>query len=187
MKNRCIPWLVAAFLLCVSTNSYALPAFYKVFKEKYGEGDAEPALKQSIETAKCAVCHTAPKPALNDYGAATGVLLAGAAFPAVRLKAEPENVKREILAALKKVEEAKNINGETYGAVSRPANCQGAGRHRAAITKVRGQRSEGSQRFAYCLTPLPRPLSAAGEGSNRDVAMAAVGIEPTRGLLPTGF
>ena len=127
MKSKSIPWLVAACLLGVSSKCYALPPFYEVFKEKYGEGDAEPALKRSIESAKCGVCHAAPKPALNDYGTATGILLVKAAFPAVRRKSEPDQVKREILDALKKVEAAKNMKGETYGARLKAGKLPGGG------------------------------------------------------------
>src|SRR5437773_2609152 len=105
-------------LLCsvVCSTSFALPPFKKAFDEYYGKnGD----LKKLSETAKCEVCHLPapePKKKRNDYGQALSEFLKKADFQAPRLTKEPDQVKKEIEAAFKKVEGMKTKDGkETFG------------------------------------------------------------------------
>lgn len=52
MKKVCLSLVVAAVVLGISAESFALPVFNKTFGEKYLPADGNPALKAKVEEAK---------------------------------------------------------------------------------------------------------------------------------------
>jgi len=111
----------AAFVALSAATSHAIKPFSDQWKETYGvedpQSDAQKLLAAATAEAKCYVCHVKgeKKEVKNAYGEALTKLLDKDNFKSSRRKAEPEKVKAEIVAALKKVEEMKAPTGETYG------------------------------------------------------------------------
>jgi hypothetical protein len=124
MKKVGISLLVAAVVLGISAESFALPVFKKTFDDKYVTAD--PALKAKVDQAKCNVCHFGlNKKQRNDYGKALSKYLKKADFGAARLKDKPAEVTKEVLDALEKVAAEKNPAGEAYGDRLKAGNLPG--------------------------------------------------------------
>jgi hypothetical protein len=93
----------------------ALPPFFKEFQDAYLKPDSEDEQEKAfaalvIEQVKCNVCHMAgkPKKMRNAYGTQLSELLKKDNFKADRLKAEPDKVKEEIVAAFTAVAAKKS-------------------------------------------------------------------------------
>jgi hypothetical protein len=121
---------VLSAICCLLTLSVAAPAaraippFMKEFQAKYAKPDSADEKEKAfaaliIETTKCNVCHVQgePKKARNAYGTALSKLLKKGDFGAERLKAEPEKVTAEIVAAFDAVaaEKSAGDGSPTFG------------------------------------------------------------------------
>jgi len=121
MKNLTlvVAAIVAASFLSAEP-AYAIKPFADAFVEKYNlkepKTDEQKALAAEVKEAKCALCH-APKDkkVRNDYGEALDELLDKGDYSSKRRKDEPEEVQKELFAALEKVEKGKSKEGGTYG------------------------------------------------------------------------
>jgi hypothetical protein len=96
-------------------SALALPPFFKEFQATYLKPDsADGADKEFaalvIDKVKCNVCHVAgkPKKMRNAYGTQLSEILKKDNFKPDRLKAEPEKVKEEIVAAFNAVAAKKS-------------------------------------------------------------------------------
>jgi len=116
VRSRRVVTLVAGIAVAVVATTAARPAFaikqfFDEFKEMYvnAEGsDAEKALAEAVETAKCNVCHYGKsKKDRNAYGEALSDLL--------DKKEDKENVEK-IRASLEKVAGMEGPDGKTFAA-----------------------------------------------------------------------
>lgn len=117
--------LMAAVAALSANPAAAIPRFSQAFQEKYvkvGSSNANEAKFAGLaQAAKCNVCHIQgqAKKARNAYGAQLDLLLDKANFKPARLKANPDQVKQELDAALDKVaamhSDPKNPNSPTFG------------------------------------------------------------------------
>jgi predicted ATP-dependent protease len=97
-------------------TAQAVPEFKKKFDAKYVEASADEKFKTAAEEAKCNVCHYGKsKKNRNDYGLALSELLKKDDYKADRIKAQPEQVEKEIYEAFEKIEAVKSTNGQSYG------------------------------------------------------------------------
>lgn len=123
MKRVLMFAAVAAFM---TSPAMAITHFKKVWGEHYTpSGDApgadkvDPEFRTVTRKAGCYVCHVKgedKKEVRNEYGDALHKFLDSENFDRDRIKAEPEKVQEEIIAAFKKVEEMKAKDGKTFGA-----------------------------------------------------------------------
>lgn len=102
----------------------ALPPFFKEFQATYLKPDSDDAADKEYaelvaNKVKCNVCHVAgkPKKMRNAYGTQLSELLKKDNFKAPRLKAEPDKVKAEIVAAFEAVAAKKSAGDDspTFG------------------------------------------------------------------------
>jgi hypothetical protein len=110
-------------LVCASP-ALAIPEFNKQWKERYlkpfeeGETKFEPSedFQKLAKKAGCNLCHIKglKKTERNEYGQAMSKYLKKEDFSKERLKAEPEKVKEEIIAALKKLDADVSEDGESF-------------------------------------------------------------------------
>lgn len=110
-------------MLCVSP-AWAIPEFSKHWKERYlkpfeeGETKFEPSqdFQKLAKKAGCNLCHIKglEKTERNEYGIALSKYLKKDDFSKERLKAEPEKVKEEVIAALKKADADISEDGEAF-------------------------------------------------------------------------
>ena len=159
---------VLSAICCLLTLSVAAPAaraippFMKEFQAKYAKPDSADEKEKAfaaliIETTKCNVCHVQgePKKARNAYGTALSKLLKKGDFGAERLKAEPEKVTAEIVAALDTVSAEKSAGdgsptfGELLAQFKLPADAPAA---TVATTEPTPE-------------PMPEPAPAPAEGT----------------------
>lgn len=101
----------------VAQHARAIPPFWKEFQAQYVKPDSDDAkvkafaeLAASKETGQCLVCHVKgeEKTVRNRFGAALAELLDKDNFKKQRLDAEPDEVKKEIVAAFEKVTAQKS-------------------------------------------------------------------------------
>ena len=123
MKRAFVLMLVAAVM--TSSPAMAISHFKKVWGEHYtpsegpGADDVDPEFKKATRKAGCYLCHVKgedKKKVRNEYGEALHKYLKAEDFSKDRIKAEPEKVQEEIVAAFKKVEEMKSKDEKTFGA-----------------------------------------------------------------------
>jgi hypothetical protein len=95
--------------------AWAMPPFFKEFQATYLKADSSDENEKAfaalvIEKVKCNVCHLAgkPKKMRNAYGTQLSEILKKDNFKADRLKAEPDKVKEEIVAAFTAVAAKKS-------------------------------------------------------------------------------
>lgn len=109
-------WVVLFFLALVlsSGSAFALPPFLRGVEMRYNAPlGVEFAAK--VATAKCGVCHTgSSKTFKNDYGKELAKFLKKENFNNNRMQTTPDIAYKEIIAALKRVEQAKAPDGRTY-------------------------------------------------------------------------
>ena len=115
----CLVAVVAASSVSIQ-SAFAVKAFADGFVEFYNlkepSTDAQKKLAAEVAEVKCNVCHGGKsKKIRNEYGHALGELLDKEDFGSKRRKEEPEKVKEEIEAALKKIEDTKSKSGQTFG------------------------------------------------------------------------
>jgi hypothetical protein len=118
--------MVAMVAMVFASPAMAITHFKKVWSEHYtptgdapGAGDVDPAFLKTSRKAGCFICHVKDKEKKdfrNEYGEALHKFLKSENFDKDRIKAEPEKVQEEIIAAFKKVAEMKSKDGETFGA-----------------------------------------------------------------------
>jgi Leucine Rich repeat len=118
MNRRRVALFAVCFALVLSMGpraALALPPFFKQFQATYLKPDSDdPKDKEFatliIKTVKCDVCHIKGKPKKmhNPYGTQLSQLLDKNNFKPARLKAEPEKVKAEIVAAFEAVAAKKS-------------------------------------------------------------------------------
>lgn len=110
--------LIAVALCWITTPAFGITEFSKQWKEKYLTDDVSDEFMTAGRRASCNVCHVKLHPdkkeARNEYGKALKVYLDKEDFPKERIKAEPEEVKKEILAAFEKAGEKKSKDGRTF-------------------------------------------------------------------------
>lgn len=119
--------IVLAASLMISP-AMAISHFKKVWAEHYtptgdapGAGDVDPEFLKTTKKAGCNLCHVKgedkkKEEGRNEYGSALYKYLKAEDYEKDRIKAEPEKVQEEIIAAFKKVEEMKSKDGKTFGA-----------------------------------------------------------------------
>jgi|GEM_PF-985807 len=112
--------------IALAPAARAIPPFMKEFQAKYAKPDSADENEKTfaaliIETTKCNVCHVQgePKKARNAYGTALSKLLKKGDFGTERLKAEPDKVTAEIVAAFDAVaaEKSAGDGSPTFGEV----------------------------------------------------------------------
>jgi hypothetical protein len=123
-------WMRLALMLLLAAGVFASPAmaishFKKVWGEHYtptgddpGAGDVDPEYLKATRKAGCYVCHVKgedKEKVRNEYGEALHKYLKSEDYDKDRIKAEPEKVQAEIIAAFKKVEEMKSKDGKAFG------------------------------------------------------------------------
>jgi hypothetical protein len=114
--------LVAVVL---QSPAMAITHFKKIWGEHYTPKKGEPGsdavsedFRKLATKAACNICHVKgedKKKVRNEYGEAMMSLLKAEDFTNERIKAEPEKVKEEIIAAFKAVEELKSKDDKTFG------------------------------------------------------------------------
>jgi len=122
MKRLLMLVLVAGLL---QSPVMAITHFKKIWSEHYtpkadepGGSDVSEEFRKTANKAGCNICHVKgedKKKVRNEYGESLMGLLKAEDFTNERIKAEPEKVKEEIIAALKAVEEKKSKDGKTFG------------------------------------------------------------------------
>jgi hypothetical protein len=117
MKRVCFALFLGLIVLGLNARpAQALPEFKKKFDAKYVEGNSNASFTAAAGEAKCNLCHYGTtKKNRNDFGTALSKLLKKDNFSSDRVKAEPENVEKEIYEAFQKVEEMKSTGGKTFG------------------------------------------------------------------------
>jgi hypothetical protein len=126
MNRRTVALFAFVALTCSVPAQFALaiPPFMKEFQAKYAKSDSADEKEKAfaaviVETAKCNVCHVQgqQKKVRNAYGAALSKHLKKENFSTDRLKAEPEKVTEEILAAFEAVaaEKLAGDDSPTFG------------------------------------------------------------------------
>jgi len=122
MKKLCLSLLCGAIVLGVNARpALADKAFGKEFTARYvaedPTTDAEKDWAKTVKKAKCYICHVKGKSKkyCNTYGDALAEFLDHDDFKKERIKAQPDQVKEEIQAALEKAEAAKEKCGSTFG------------------------------------------------------------------------
>ena len=134
MKKFCLIILCGTVALgFLAQSALALPAFKKEFKKQYIDTSSSEDFKAVAKKASCNVCHVKgeKKNVNNDYGMELAKLIEGNSKE--RLKAakeedkakgedvtaasdaEKDKIKKELLAAFKKVEGMKSKSGTPYG------------------------------------------------------------------------
>lgn len=110
--------LIALALCWITTPAFGISEFSKQWKEKYLTDEVSDDFMKTGRRAGCNVCHIKRHPdkkeARNEYGKALHVYLDKEDFSKERIKAEPEAVKQEILAAFEKAGEQKSKDGRTF-------------------------------------------------------------------------
>lgn len=125
MKRVFVVMLIAAMMSTLATPAMAITHFKKIWGEHYtpkgdepGAEDVDPEFMKISRKAGCNLCHVKgedKKKVRNEYGEALHKYLKAEDFSKDRIKAEPDKVKEEIIAALKKVADVKNKEGDTFG------------------------------------------------------------------------
>jgi len=123
MRRVIVPLLL---LVLVSSPVMGIDHFKKIWDGHYtpkgdapGGGAVDPEFSRAARKAGCNICHVKggkKEEVRNEYGEALHEFLKAENYDKDRIKNEPEKVKEEIIAALKKVEEKKSKDGETFGA-----------------------------------------------------------------------
>ena len=96
----------------------AISLFHSHWKSHYLTADANPEFVTTARKAGCYICHVKGKPkqdVQNEYGAALSQYLDADDFPKEWVKKHPEEAKRRILEAFKKVEEDLSKDRQTFG------------------------------------------------------------------------
>ncbi len=110
--------LMALTLCWLATPAFGISEFSKQWKDKYLGEDVSEDYVKTARRAGCYVCHVKRHPdkkeARNEYGEALHEYLDKEDYPKERIKAEPEAVKKEILAAFEKAGKKKSESGETF-------------------------------------------------------------------------
>lgn len=92
----------------------SIPPFQRGFEERYVAAIG-PEFGQAVAVAKCDLCHAGTsKKQRNEYGQALDRVLDKERFTFERLKADPLGARRELLAALKSVEDKRASDGQTF-------------------------------------------------------------------------
>lgn len=122
MRRVLLVVMVASFM---ASPAMAISHFKKVWAEHYtptgdapGAGDVDPEFLKTSRKAGCYICHVKgedKKEVRNEYGEALHKFLKSENYDKDRIKAEPEKVQEEIIAAYKKVEEMKSKDGKKFG------------------------------------------------------------------------
>ncbi|MFV2067697.1 MAG: hypothetical protein ACC645_12035 [Pirellulales bacterium] len=121
LKSIFLGAAVVTATLLPTSPTLAIPPFWKQFEAKYVTDNANKQAAETLKAARCTVCHIKgqKKKVRNPYGAALSKLLDKKNFAKERIKAEPEKVKQEIVAALDKVAsikaDAANDKSPTFG------------------------------------------------------------------------
>jgi len=144
MRNRLLTLFIGAVTFAAITTgpvlkTYAVAPFLKEFQAKYVKKDSKEAKAKSLagavanaDTGKCFVCHVKgeKKTVRNAYGVQLSKLLDKDKFKAKRVKAEAEQVKKEINEALDKVAKMFSIEGNdkspTFGQLIAAGKLPGA-------------------------------------------------------------
>lgn len=118
-------FMVMVVALVCASPTMAISHFKKVWSEHYTPtGDAPGAegvdkeFLKSTRKAGCMLCHVKgedKEEVNNEYGNALKKFIKAEDFDKDRIKAEPDAVQKEIIEALKKVEELKSKDGKTFG------------------------------------------------------------------------
>lgn len=122
MKRVLVVMVVAVMM---TSPAMAISHFKKIWAEHYtptgdapGAGDVDKDFLRATRKAGCYICHVKGEKkdeARNEYGEVLHELLKSENYTKDRIKAEPEKVKEEIIAAFKKVEEKKSKDGKAFG------------------------------------------------------------------------
>lgn len=111
----------AAFALVVcawaAEDALAIKTFQDAWNKYYLEGEGKMGdLKDQVAEAKCNVCHVQgeKKTVHNAYGKTLVELLDKDNYKAARVKAQPEEVQKELEEAFKKVEGLKGPGDMTF-------------------------------------------------------------------------
>ena len=122
--------LMLSVLVCGVQPAIAIPPFFEQFKARYtpeeGATEQQQALAklvESEESGKCLICHVKgqKKTVRNHYGMELAKLLKKKDFSKQRLESDGDNARKEIIAALEKVEALRSDEGNdsapTFGEV----------------------------------------------------------------------
>jgi Spy/CpxP family protein refolding chaperone len=122
MKRVLVVAMVAAMM---ASPAMAISHFKKIWGGHYtptgddpGADEVDKDFLRATRKAGCYLCHVKGEKkdeARNEYGEALHKYLDAENYDRDRIKAEPEKVKEEIIAAFKKVEEMKSKDGKKFG------------------------------------------------------------------------
>lgn len=110
-------------LLLTCVVLFALPAsaiseFHRQWKDHYLVGNNNAVFVKTARKAGCYICHVKEQPkkdARNEYGTALSKYLDADDFQKDWVRANPEEAKRKIVVAFKKVEEELSKDESKYG------------------------------------------------------------------------
>ncbi|HEX5446153.1 MAG TPA: hypothetical protein VFW87_20160 [Pirellulales bacterium] len=171
-------------------SAQALPPFFKEFQATYLKPDSADAKEKEfaalvIEKVKCNVCHVAKKPKKmrNAYGTALSELLKKDKFKADRLKAEPDKVKEEIVAAFNAIAAKKSGDDKspTFGELIAQHKLPGGDATPEAAEEP-AEPAPAPAPSTPAPTPAPSPAAAAAPPSPETQAAIAE-IQKTGGTV----
>ncbi len=106
------------FVVIFATPASAISLFNKHWKEHYLANNPNVLFVSAARKAGCYICHVKgenKKKVQNEYGTALSRYLSAEDFPKEWVKANPEEAKKRIIAAFKKVEEDLSKDGQAFG------------------------------------------------------------------------
>lgn len=101
-----------------ATPGFAISIFHVHWKDHYLTGNNNGIFVNTARKAGCYVCHIKgerKEDVRNEYGAALAACLSADDFPKDWAKANPEEAKKRIIAALEKVEEELSADKKKFG------------------------------------------------------------------------
>jgi hypothetical protein len=174
-------------VLGLSPHARAIPPFWQEFQAQYVKPDSDDEkvkafaeLAASKETGQCLVCHVKgeEKSVRNRFGAALAELLDKDNFKKQRLDGEPDEVKKEIVAAFEKVtaqkSDADDENSPTFGELL------AQGKFPGVVETVEAEKPEEKE-------PQEEENATEDVPAADDAAPAAAGAGSTSGLATQLF
>jgi len=132
MKRVLLMMLCAAvFVGANASDAFALPAFKKLFAEKYAPEGSNADFEEAVKKSGCYTCHVKgeEKSVNTPYGAALAKEVPGDAKDRIDAAkedgtddAEKDKINKEFEAAMIAVEKVKSASGKTYGEILKSHN-----------------------------------------------------------------
>jgi len=112
--------LIVVLILSIgfAPSASAISLFNKHWKEHYLDGNPNAGFVRAARSAGCYICHVKgkeKKKVRNEYGNALSKYLDAADFPKDWVKENPEEAKKMIIEAFKKVEQDISADDRKFG------------------------------------------------------------------------